>query len=79
MVVLTVYKFSKERVVEQICSFEVVEGMTDEKIEGSAILVAPVFFVVDDDKKMMKSVVVDAEKEIVCVNDDCGDVGGNVK
>ena len=57
-VVFDFFKSSKELMVEVICSFEVVKGMADEKIEGCDVFVAPVFSEeFEDDKKKIKNVV----------------------
>ena len=56
--------------VEQICSFEVVEGMSDEEIKGRNVHGAPVIFVEFDDEKMMKNVVADVGREIVFIKED---------
>ena len=64
-VIFTFSKFSKEPMVDKICSFKVVEHMTDEKVEGSNVLVIPVNIEELDDEKKKKNIVVKIEKEIV--------------
>ena len=49
-------KSSKKPMIKQICSFEVFEGVSDEKLEGSDVLIAPVIVEGDDDKKMIEGV-----------------------
>ena len=67
-------KSSKEPMVEEICSLEVVKCMIEKKVEVNAAYVVPLFDkVFDDDEKMKKDVFVENEKEIVLVNDDDDD------
>ena len=74
-------KSSKEPMVEQLCSLEIVESMIEEKIEGHDVLVGSVFNEENfyDDAKMKNGVCVEKEKEIVLVNDDDDDVENSVK
>jgi hypothetical protein len=78
-----VYAFSKSSkvpMIEKICSFEVVEGMADEKIKGCDFIVAPIFNKeFEDDKKNLKNVVAEDEKETILIKEDCDDPADTVK
>ena len=68
-------KSSKEPMVEQLCSLEVVESMIEKNVEGPDVHVAPVYDeeIFDDDEMMMKNNVVEKEKNIFQVQDDDDD------
>ena len=72
-------KSCKEPIVEQIFRFEVVEGITDEKVKGCDVSITSVFVEELDDEKMTKNVVSEVEKEIISLNGDCDDAEGTVK
>ena len=69
-------KSSKEPMVEQLCSLEILESLIEGKVEGYDVLVASVYDEenFDDEAKMKKYVCVKKEKEFVLVNNDDDDV-----
>ena len=74
-VVFSFAKSSKEPMVEQLCSLEIVESVLEEKVAGRNVLVSPVYDeeVFDEDEMVKKNVVLEKEKEIVLVRDDNDD------